>query len=161
MSRALPVIPANENHSLNNRVVRSSMSSNVTPTPGPSVQIRVLLADDSGVMLDAVSRLLTVAPEVELVGAAGNFEEVVRLADALQPQIVILDLRMAQKANADALRLKSQQIGLRLLAITASNIADDESIALASAIGADKLLDKMNLTNELVPAILELAAKSE
>ena len=133
----------------------------MTKTSKVTPQVRVLLADDSGVMLDAVSRLLDGSPEVELVGAAGNFEEVVRLADALQPQIVILDLRMAQKANADALRLKAQQQGLRLLAITVANIEDDESIALATAIGADRLLDKMNLTNDLVPAILELAAKSE
>ena len=122
-------------------------------------QIRVLLADDSGVMLRAISRLLDVTPEVALVGVVGNFEEAVRLADELQPQIVILDLRMAQKANADALRLKAQQRGLRLLAITAANVNDDESIALASAIGADKLLDKMRLDEELIPAIQELAAK--
>ena len=122
-------------------------------------QIRVLLADDSGVMLRAISRLLDVTPEVALVGVVGNFEEAVQLADELQPQIVILDLRMAQKANADALRLKAQQRGLRLLAITAANVNDDESIALASAIGADKLLDKMRLDEELIPAIQELAAK--
>jgi len=38
-------------------------------------------------------------------------------------------------------------------------VNDDESIALASAIGADKLLDKMRLDEELIPAIQELAAK--
>jgi chemotaxis response regulator CheB len=122
-------------------------------------QVRVLLADDSGIMLRAISRLLDVTPEVALVGVAGDFEEAVRLADELQPQIVILDLRMAQKANADALRLKAQQRGLRLLAITAASVEDDESIALATAIGADKLLDKMRLDAELIPAILELGAR--
>jgi chemotaxis response regulator CheB len=120
-------------------------------------QIRVLLADDSGIMLRAISRLLDVTPEIALVGVAGNFEEAVRLADELQPQIVILDLRMAQRANANALRLKAQQRGLRLLAITAASVNDDESVALANAIGADKLLDKMTLDEELIPAILELA----
>jgi chemotaxis response regulator CheB len=122
-------------------------------------QIRVLLADDSGIMLRAISRLLEGTPEVALVGVAGDFEEAVRLADELQPQIVILDLRMAQKANADALRLKAQQGGVRLLAITAANVNDAESIAMAHGIGADKLLDKMRLDEELIPAILELGAK--
>ena len=119
--------------------------------------IRVLLADDSGIMLRAISRLLDGTPEIALVGVAGNFEEAVRLADELQPQIVILDLRMAQRANANALRLKAQQRGLRLLAITAASVNDDESVALANAIGADKLLDKMTLDEALIPAILELA----
>ncbi len=119
--------------------------------------IRVLLADDSGVMLRAVSRLLNAHPDVSLVGAAGDFEEVVRLADELQPQIIVLDLRMAQKANADALRLKAQQSGLLMLAITASDILGDESVDLAATIGADRLLDKMDLDERLIPTIMELA----
>ena len=129
------------------------MSSTVTA----STPIRVLLADDSGVMLRAVSRLLNAHPDVSLVGAAGDFEEVVRLADELQPQIIVLDLRMAQKANADALRLKAQQSGLLMLAITASDILGDESVDLAATIGADRLLDKMDLDDRLIPTIIELA----
>lgn len=120
-------------------------------------QIRVLLADDSGVMLRAVSRLLNEYPQVALVGAAKGFEEAVRLADEHQPHVVVLDLHMAQRAHADPLRLKAQR-GLRLLAITATSVNDAESMALASAIGADKLLDKMELDEKLVPTILALAS---
>lgn len=54
-------------------------------------------------------------------------------------------------------RLKAQQRGLRLLTITAASVHDDESVALANAIGGDKLLDKMTLDEKLIPAILELA----
>jgi chemotaxis response regulator CheB len=126
-----------------------------------SKQVRVLLADDSGVMLRAVSRLLTEHPAIVLVGAAGNFEEAVRLADEHQPHVLVLDLRMAQKASADALRFKAQQLGLRLLAITAASVNDKESIALAEAIGADKLLDKMELDEKLVPTILALASAAD
>ena len=125
----------------------------LTETP----QIRVLLADDSGVMLRAVSRLLNAHPQVSLVGAAGNFEEIVRLADELQPQVIVLDLRMAQKAHGDALRLKAQQNGLLILAITASDVLGEESVDLAAAIGADRLLDKMDLDERLIPTIIELA----
>jgi chemotaxis response regulator CheB len=130
-------------------------------TSAPHPQIRVLLADDSGVMLRAVSRLLNAHPQVSLVGAAENFEEVVRLADELHPQIIILDLRMAQKAHGDALRLKAQQHGLLMLAITASDILTEESVDLAASIGADRLLDKMDLDERLIPTILELAAAAK
>jgi chemotaxis response regulator CheB len=131
----------------------------MTPRTDSLPQVRVLLADDSGVMLHAVSRLLNVTPEVALVAAAKDFEEAVRLADELRPQVLILDLRMAQKVNADALRFKAQQLGLRMLAITATSTEDEESVALAEAIGADKLLDKMKLDEELIPTILKLAGR--
>jgi chemotaxis response regulator CheB len=123
----------------------------------PVQQVKVLLADDSGVMLRAVARLLEGASQVALVGAARDFEEAIRLAEEHQPHVLVLDLRMAQKAHADALRFKAQQLGLRLLAITAANVNDQESIAMAAAIGADKLLDKMELDEKLVPTILALA----
>jgi chemotaxis response regulator CheB len=133
------------------------VSSNVPPALGRPSQIRVLLADDSGVILRAVSRLLNAHPGVSLVGAARNFEEVVRLADELQPQVIILDLRMAQKVDGDALRLKAQQHGLLMLAITAADVLGEDSVDLAAAIGADRLLDKMDLDERLIPTIMELA----
>jgi chemotaxis response regulator CheB len=127
-------------------------------TEDKTPQIRVLLADDSGVIIRAVSRLLNETPEVALVGAVQNFAEVVRLADELQPQVVVLDLRMAQKANGDAQRLKAQQRELRVVAITASDASDDEAMKLAASIGADRMLDKMYLAEKLIPTILELAS---
>jgi DNA-binding NarL/FixJ family response regulator len=120
-------------------------------------QVKVLLADDSGIILGAMFRLLRATPQVALVGAVGDFEEAVRLVDQHQPQVVVLDLHMAQKAHADAIRLKARQRGLRLLAITAASVNDGESIVLANAIGADKLLDKMDLDEKLMPTILALA----
>jgi chemotaxis response regulator CheB len=111
-------------------------------------------------MLRVVSRLLNAHPEVSLVGAAANFEEVVQLAEELQPQVIILDLRMAQKVDGDALRLKAQQKGLLILAITASDVLGDESVDLAAAIGADRLLDKMDLDERLIPTIMELAGET-
>src|ERR1700745_2154815 len=48
--------------------------------------------------------------------------------------------------------------GTKLLAISLAN--DDEAKALAENIGAAKFLDKMNLSRELIPAILELAPQN-
>jgi hypothetical protein len=64
----------------------------------------------------------------------------------------ILDLRMTEGEN---LRLLA---GTKLLAISLAN--DDEAKASAENIGAAKFLDKMNLSRELIPAILELAPKN-
>jgi chemotaxis response regulator CheB len=122
-------------------------------------QIRVLLADDSRVMLRAVTRLLTDCPEVKLVGAAADFEEIVKLASELKPDVIVLDLRMAEKARSDALRLKAKQAAIRVLAITAAAVDDKETRALARRIEAHKLLDKMRLSEQLIPAILQLAQR--
>jgi chemotaxis response regulator CheB len=131
-------------------------SRKMTDANQPRTQVRVLIADDSGVMLRAISRLLAEHPEIELIGEARNFEEIMRLAGELQPDVIVLDLGMARRARADALRLKARQASLLVLAISAANI-DEETQALAADIGADKLLDKMQLYTSLVPTILELA----
>jgi two-component system, chemotaxis family, protein-glutamate methylesterase/glutaminase len=121
-------------------------------------QVKVLLADDSEFMLRAVARLLRTTSQVALIGTAVDFAEAVRLADEHKPDVVVLDLHMAQQAKADVLRLKAGDCKPRLLAITAANVKHEGSLALASAIGADRLLDKMSLEEELIPAILELAS---
>jgi hypothetical protein len=53
------------------------------------------------------------------------------------------------------MRLKSFLNGAKLLAITFGT--DEVSKALAEAIGAEKLVDKCNIVEELVPAILKLS----
>ena len=69
------------------------------------------------------------------------------MAADLQPDEIIFDLHMADSAK------QHPPTGPKLLAI--SN--DDEAKASAGKIGAAKLLDKINLASELIPAILELA----
>src|SRR5207245_9390785 len=62
---------------------------------------------------------------------------------------IILDLHMADGAKQHLFN------GTKLLAMSFAN--DDEAAALAYKIGAAKLLDKLELSNELILAILELA----
>jgi chemotaxis response regulator CheB len=134
-----------------------SLSPAMTNLDSSGKPVKVLLADDSGVMLRAVTRLLSDCPQVQLVGAAEDFEKIVHLASELKPEVIVLDLRMAEKARTDVLRLKTQQATLQVLAITASAVDDNETRALARRIGADKLLDKMQLSDKLIPAIFQLA----
>ena len=71
------------------------------------------------------------------------------MAEELSPDVIVLDLHMADGAK------QHLPDGTKLLAISFAN--DDEAAALACRIGAANLLDKMELANELIPAILELA----
>jgi two-component system chemotaxis response regulator CheB len=56
--------------------------------------IRVLIVDDSAFMRHALSRLINEAPRLEVVGAAANGEEGLRLAAELRPDIITLDVEM-------------------------------------------------------------------
>ena len=57
-------------------------------------QIRVLIVDDSAFMRHALGRLLSEAPNIEVVGAASNGEEGLRLAGELRPDVITLDVEM-------------------------------------------------------------------
>lgn len=56
--------------------------------------IRVLIVDDSAFMRHALSRLINEAPRLEVVGAAANGEEGLRLAAELRPDVITLDVEM-------------------------------------------------------------------
>jgi DNA-binding NarL/FixJ family response regulator len=128
-------------------------------TDTASQQVKVLLADDSDFVLRAVARLLRTTSQVALIGTAADFAEAIRLADEHKPHVIVLDLHMALLAKEQALSLKAEDGRPRVLGITAANVKDQWSLSLAKSIGADKLLDKMSLEEELIPAILELASK--
>jgi DNA-binding NarL/FixJ family response regulator len=111
--------------------------------------VKVFLADDAEFVRRAIRNLLSQREDIKIVGEAATFTETIQKATDLQPDEIIFDLRMAEGANVHL------PAGLRVLAISVAN--DDEAKALAARIGAAKLLDKMELVNELIPAILELA----
>src|SRR5579864_3944262 len=63
---------------------------------------RLLLADDHGLMLDGLTRLL--AGEFEIVGTAANGRTAVSEAERLQPDVVVLDIAMAEMNGIEAAR---------------------------------------------------------
>jgi two-component system, NarL family, response regulator NreC len=111
--------------------------------------VRVFLAEDAEPMRKAIRNLLSNREDIQIVGEATTFSETVQKTAELQPDEIIFDLHMADDAN------ERLPVGLKLLAISFAN--DDEAKELADSIGAAKLLDKMELAKELIPAILELA----
>lgn len=56
--------------------------------------ISVLIADDTALMREAIARLLSREPNIELVGEAINFAQTLRLTTALKPDLLLLDLHM-------------------------------------------------------------------
>lgn len=115
--------------------------------------IRVLLADDSDVMRRAIRLLLESHTEITLVGEALDFVQAIQMTNELKPQVILMDLHMPKGRYLDVkshLNLSTSQ----LLAISLSN--DEEATILAQSFGATALLDKADLYNALVPAIMKL-----
>lgn len=66
--------------------------------------IRVLLADDHGVIRDGLGRLIASFADIDLVGSAADGEEAVRLAAQLTPDVVVMDLDMPGVDGIEATR---------------------------------------------------------
>jgi DNA-binding NarL/FixJ family response regulator len=68
------------------------------------VTIRVLVADDQAPFRCAARAVLTAAPGFELVGEATSGEQAVALATRLEPDLVLMDIRMAGMGGIEATR---------------------------------------------------------
>ena len=112
--------------------------------------VKVFLAEDAEPVRKAIRTLLSECKDISVVGEAATFPEVLQKTTELKPDLIVLDLHMA----GDGFSTQFPN-GHKLLAISFAN--DDEAKDLAQSIGAMKLLDKMKLADELIPAILELA----
>jgi DNA-binding NarL/FixJ family response regulator len=66
--------------------------------------IRVLLADDHGLVRDGLSRLLGSVPDVEVVATAADGHEAVQLAGEHLPDVILMDLRMPGIDGSEATR---------------------------------------------------------
>lgn len=64
--------------------------------------IRIVLAEDQGMMLGALASLLDMEDDMEVVGKAKNGEEAVKLVHELVPDICIMDIEMPVKTGLDA-----------------------------------------------------------
>jgi len=106
-----------------------------------SDQIRVLIADDQGVIREGLAMVLGLLPDVEVVGAARDGQEAVDLAAERQPDIVLMDLRMPRCDGVEATQLlHERQPQTKVVVLT--TYADDQSVLDALRAGARGYLTK-------------------
>ena len=65
--------------------------------------IRILIADDHQLLREGIRNFLSLEPDFEIVGEAANGEEAVTKAEALKPDVMLLDINMP-KANGIEVR---------------------------------------------------------
>jgi DNA-binding NarL/FixJ family response regulator len=120
--------------------------------------IRVVLADDQGLVRAGFRALLDAQGDIEVVGEAGNGEEAVRLATQLTPDVVLMDIRMPGVDGLSATRriaADDRSAGVRVVILTTFGL--DEYIFEAIRAGASGFLVKDTEPGELVQAVRVVA----
>ena len=113
---------------------------------------RVVLADDHALLLGAFEKLL--AGQCEIVGKVSDGRALVAAADALKPDLIVLDIAMPLLNGLEAGRqIKRQMPDVKLIFLTMSE--DVELAAEAFRAGASGYVLKRSATSELATAIQE------
>lgn len=115
-------------------------------------ETRILLADDHAVLRSGLRLLLEAQPDLKVVGESGSGREALMLAQALQPDLVLLDLTMPNLGGLEALPLlRKVAPSARLLILT---MHDDEGyLRQALRGGASGYVLKKAADDELLAAV--------
>jgi DNA-binding NarL/FixJ family response regulator len=115
-------------------------------------KIRVLVADDHPMLREGLVAVLGTQPDFDVVGEAADGAEVVRLAERLRPDVILLDLEMPEVDGVRALeRLRDAGSGARAIVFTAYDT--DERILRSLRAGARGYLLKGASRAEIFDAI--------
>lgn len=119
------------------------------------MSIKVLIADDHVFYREGVRALLSNVPDIEVVSEAGNGEEVIAQAKDLQPDVILMDLKMPGMNGIDATRkIREAHPDIGVLVITMFD--DDDSVFAAMRAGARGYLLKDADKDEVVRAIISV-----
>jgi len=119
-------------------------------------KLRILLADDHGVLRDGLTLLINAQPDMQVVASARGGREAVQLAVQLEPQLVILDVSMPDLDGAEAAeQIRGCCPGVRILALT--RYADQGYLRRLLDAGASGYVLKRTAGDALIDAIRVVA----
>ena len=119
------------------------------------VLIRIVIAEDQDLVRRGAALLLSMEPDMEVVGQARNGVEAVELAQLLHPDVVLMDLHMPVKGGVAATREITRALpGTQILVLTTLN--DDETVFEAVRAGAHAYLLKDADEDELLETVRAL-----
>jgi DNA-binding NarL/FixJ family response regulator len=118
---------------------------------------RVVIADDEAVVRSGIRMILEAHDGIDVVGEAGNGREALELVDALDPDVVLMDIRMPVLDGIEATR-RMVTSGVRSRVIVLTTFGLDENVYAALKAGASGFLAKTDSPDELVQAVLAVGA---
>ncbi len=115
-------------------------------------QYRILLADDHRILREGLKSILTSNQDFKIAGEADNGLDAIRMADAHNPDLVLIDLSMPKMNGLDAItEIKNRCDDTKVMVLTIHN--DEEYIFEALKAGADGYLLKDSSRAELLLAV--------
>jgi DNA-binding NarL/FixJ family response regulator len=98
--------------------------------------------------------------EIQLVGEASSFGETIQMTRELQPQVLVIDVHMPDNHSVAPEDFKALLALVKSRLVVASIWGDQKTKDLATSFGAETLLDKIDLPETLVPAILKIGSRT-
>lgn len=115
-------------------------------------QISIVIADDHSFFREGLVKVLNMTGMVQILGEASNGQELVDLAQTLDPDLLIVDIGMPILNGIDAVK-KIHELGIRARVIALSMHSEDAIIIKMLEAGAMGYLDKNTSKEELFEAI--------
>ena len=121
--------------------------------------IRVLIADDQRLFAEALEAILAGDDRIEVVAHAGDGREAARLALDLDPDVILMDIRMPVMDGFQAAReIRKRDAEVSIQMLTGSNSRDD--VDRARKAGASGYVTKDRIAAELIEAIVEIRRRA-
>jgi DNA-binding NarL/FixJ family response regulator len=115
-------------------------------------EIGILIADDHPIFREALRKLLEAKPGFRVLGEAADGEQTLELARQLEPEILLLDIRMPKLSGLEVLReLEPLSSQLRTVVLTAA--VEKDEIVQALQLGARGIILKHSATGVLFEGI--------
>ncbi len=120
-----------------------------------SVPLRVMLVDDHEVVRNGVASLLKATEDIVVCAEAGSVREAIEEADRTRPDVVVMDVRLADGSGIEATReIRARRPQTAVLMLT--SFADDEALFASIMAGAAGYVLKQIRAGELVRAIRQV-----
>src|SRR5246127_1386007 len=119
--------------------------------------VRIVIADDHPIVRDGLKKLLLLEDDFEVVGEAGDGREVLDRVQELDPDVLLLDLRMPNLDGLSALQaLQQTSKRTRVIVLTASD--DKNEFVQAMKLGCSGIVLKQTATELLIKSIRKVHA---
>ena len=114
--------------------------------------IRILAVDDHSLFRDGIAALISIAPDMQLVGACSDGREAIEQFRALRPDVTLMDLQMPVMSGLEAIAaIRGECPDVRIIVLT--TYAGDVEVVRAVKAGASAFLVKNLAHQELLDTI--------